>query len=336
MSGTSIWDRPRRNASKKRGGSKIRSSTLSALFPLRRMSSAPSPSTRASVSTLIVRVLAFMTLALLAEGLGVGIEGSEHTHETSRRNVGREKGSAERRRVRRLHGAEAAAGVARAERTAARVRDGTQARRAVRDHDSDISLELALDAHAMRGDVRLAPVQERPDHLEELALVDGTAAKLELDRHVLGDRSRRREGVDVLGLRVDDGTELRDVSEVAESLDPTGGGARADGHEHLRDAAHLADALGVCGGRDRSFDDRQIVGAFEPLARGLDEVRDADGPCKRQQLVLAVEERELATVARRELPYSELRLAAHVRSPSCRRGERCDPNGARDRPCTRT
>src|SRR5581483_722305 len=55
MSGTSSYRRPTRNASKKRGGSKMRSCT-SRISPLRTVTrNAPSPSTRAIMSTRIVR-----------------------------------------------------------------------------------------------------------------------------------------------------------------------------------------------------------------------------------------------------------------------------------------
>ena len=47
MSGASMNERPRRKASKKRGGSKIRSSTCSTVSPSSLTVIAPSPSTRA-------------------------------------------------------------------------------------------------------------------------------------------------------------------------------------------------------------------------------------------------------------------------------------------------
>ena len=69
--------------------------------------------------------------------------------------------------------------------------------------------------------------------------------------------------------------------------------------------------LGVLGGRDRALDEREVVRPFDDAARRLEEVGDLDLAGEREQLVLAVEERELATVAGRELPHRELRPAAH-------------------------
>src|ERR1043165_503361 len=74
MSGASVKARPRRNASKKRGGSKMRSSALLTTPSRITTVSAPSPSTRAGASTLMV--LRAMAVALLAEFRIVGIEGA--------------------------------------------------------------------------------------------------------------------------------------------------------------------------------------------------------------------------------------------------------------------
>ncbi len=66
-----------------------------------------------------------------------------------------------------------------------------------------------------------------------------------------------------------------------------------------------------CCGRDRAFDEREVVGALDRPARRLEEVRDLDLAGEREQLVLAVEQRQLAAVARGELPDRELRLSGH-------------------------
>ena len=51
-------------------------------------------------------------------------------------------------------------------------------------------------------------------------------------------------------------------------------------------------------------------GPFDGAARRLEEVRDLDLVREREKLVFAVEQRQLAAVARRELPDRELRLRA--------------------------
>src|SRR6185369_6899219 len=96
--------------------------------------------------------------------------------------------------------------------------------------------------------------------------------------------------------------EVVDVAEVSERLDPARRRARADRDEHLRLAAHALYALGVVRRRDRPFDEREVVGAADDGARGLRKVRDLDLGGDGEQLVLAVEQAQLAAVARRELP----------------------------------
>src|SRR5208283_2715216 len=79
IAGASLNLRPRRKASKKRGGSKMLSFTSVTRWSRTRTNRPPSPSTRARQSTLMV--LAFMGFALFPERFRVGIEGTEGTHE---------------------------------------------------------------------------------------------------------------------------------------------------------------------------------------------------------------------------------------------------------------
>src|SRR5947209_18160984 len=149
------------NASKKRGGSKMRSSALFTWLSRMTTVSAPSPSTRARWSTLIV--LRAMAFGLQPEGLVVGIERTIEPVQVALGRAELGKLLRQRHRVRRLHrpvAAVAAAVVARAERAAAGMGDRAKARRAVRDHHADIALQLALDAHAMRRHRRLPPGNE--------------------------------------------------------------------------------------------------------------------------------------------------------------------------------
>ena len=86
-----------------------------------------------------------------------------------------------------------------------------------------------------------------------------------------------RERRDVVRRGVDDRGEVLDVGEVAQRLDPAGGRAGADRDQRPRAAAHLLDALGVVGGGDRALDDRDVVGALDGRAAGLEEVGDLPG-----------------------------------------------------------
>src|SRR5512144_2717014 len=150
-----------------------------------RMSSAPSPSTRASVSTLMVRVLAsLMRLALPAEGGGRGVVGAEHAADLLRRGALLRQPAGEARRVRGLNRAEAAVAAAAERRTqvaAAGLRHRTQARDTARHHDADRARAVARDALAGVRDVRRSIVEKRVQHLDQLALVDRAAAQLEVD-----------------------------------------------------------------------------------------------------------------------------------------------------------
>src|SRR4051812_48791893 len=191
ISGASLKARPRMNASKKRGGSKMRSSALFTLLSRMVTVSAPSPSTRARFSTLIV--LRAMALGLQAEGLGVGVEGAVETVDVAFARADLGQFLRQRDGVRRLHrsvAAIAAAVEARAERAAAGMGDRPQARRAVGNHHADIAFELALDADAVRRHRRLALGQVRDDHLDQLILVDRAAAQLVVDLDVRRDRRR--------------------------------------------------------------------------------------------------------------------------------------------------
>ena len=176
--------------------------------------------------------------------------------------------------------------------------------------------------------------RKAPEHLEELVLRDRAAAQLEVDSHVLRDRRRGLERADVLGRRVDRGGELAHVLEVAQRLDAAGRRARPDRHEEARLLAHLLDALGVVRRGDRALDEGEVVGALLHLARGLEEVRDLDLADDGEELVLAVEERELAAVAGGELEDGETR-PRHLTPPACRRTAGSGRSGRRGRPCTR-
>src|SRR5690242_450746 len=58
--------------------------------------------------------------------------------------------------------------------------------------------------------------------------------------------------------------------------------------------------------RDRPLDERHVVRPLEHARRGLCEIGDLHGAGERQELVLAIEQRELATVAGGEFEDREL------------------------------
>ena len=74
------------------------------------------------------------------------------------------------------------------------------------------------------------------------------------------------------------------------------------------------DPLDVVLRRHRPLDERQVVRPLGGRAPRLDEVGDLDLARELQQLVLAVEQGELAAVAGGELPYREARLAGRAHS----------------------
>src|SRR3990172_547357 len=277
----------------------------------------PSPSTRASAATVIVRLLFLFVLIGVArgpEGRRPGVVAAEGAHQLGSADAELLlPEAAERcggRRLGRPEAAVAAAGVGRAERATARLGDGAEAGRAVGGRPAHGAAALALEAHGPGRELGLAAVEQRSQQLEQLVLADRTAAQLVVDARVLRDRRRGGERVDVLGRRVHRRGELAHVGEVPERLDPAGGGAGPDRDQPARLLAHLLDAGGVVGGGDRALDERDVVRAFHHLARSLEEVRDLELARDREQLLLAVEERQLAAVAGGELEDRELRARA--------------------------
>ena len=175
------------------------------------------------------------------------------------------------------------------------------------DHDAGDAARLALRAHARRRQSERVAVDERGERLQELATIDRTAPQLEIDRHVGCDRRGRVERADVLRVGVDDRAEAVDVATVAERLDTARGRAGADRDEQVRFPADLVDPLGVVRGGDRPLDERHVVRPGDHRRGGLREVGDRDSSGDGEQLVLAVQEAELAAVARRELPDRQRR-----------------------------
>ncbi len=164
--------------------------------------------------------------------------------------------------------------------------------------------------------VRWAPID-----LEQLALVDRAAAQLEVDRHVRGDRGRGRQRRDVVGAA----RRRCDVNSVDVARSCAAPGCRPAVAQAPIVTSTRGTACGPrgcarasCGGGDGALDERQVVGACEPPRWSPPGSRRSPALSGQgQQLVLAVEQAELAAVAGRELPDRELGLAdaGHVTAP---------------------
>src|SRR5271166_146211 len=128
-----------------------------------------------------------MGLAFFAERLGGCVEGAKDSSDVASRHAERGKLTRYRSSVRALgrpKAAVAAAAIGRADRAAAGLGDGTEAGCSLRHHNADGASQFAFVAYTVTGDRRLAPDQKSLDDLEQLTLVDRTAAQLKIDRHV--------------------------------------------------------------------------------------------------------------------------------------------------------
>ena len=149
------------------------------------------------------------------------------------------------------------------------MRDRSQAGRAMRHHHADVALELALDADAVGRRHRPAAGEEGGDDLEQLALVDRAAAQLEIHRHMIGDRRRRRQRLDVVGPRIDDRGIFLHIGEVAQRLDAARRRAGADRDQRAGARADVLDAFRVVGRGDGAFDQREVVASLDGAAGRL-------------------------------------------------------------------
>ncbi len=214
-----------------------------------------------------------------AERRRAGVEGAVHAHQVDVLGAELAMRALERRGVRRLHrpvAAVAAAVVGGADRAAAGVGDRAQAGRAVRDHHAHGAAALALDADAVRA--HAGPAAGR------WALITSSSWRLLIGQPcsskstgtwaLIGvevpasrcSRARRRRS------RVNSSTSAKLRSAwipPAVAQAPIVISAR-----ELR--ADLLDALGVVRRGDRALDQRDVVGALDGRARGLEEVGDLE------------------------------------------------------------
>ena len=121
------------------------------------------------------------------------------------------------------------------------------------DHDAGGAPQLALHAHAVGGDVGFPAVETGVQQLQQLGLVDRTAAQLEIDGHVVCDGRGLVERADVFRVGIDHRGKLLDIFEIPQGLDAAGRGAGPDGHEEAGGAPDLVDALGIVGRGDRTL-----------------------------------------------------------------------------------
>src|SRR5262249_31090537 len=138
----------------------------------------------------ILRLLVFMRFTLPSKRFGVSIETAEGPHQVWFSDTEANPTGGERPRVRRLHRAEAPVAtpvISGAEGTATGVGHGPQAGRAARHHHTHRPMPLALDADAVCGSVRFAPIQEGAQHFDELIFVDRAAVQFEVHADVVHD-----------------------------------------------------------------------------------------------------------------------------------------------------
>jgi len=106
--------------------------------------------------------------------------------------------------------------------------------------------------------------------------------------------------------------------------------AGTNGDQAPRHCADLPNPLGIGLGGDRSLHERHVVGSRRRRAGHLGEVRDAHGAGEHQQLLLAIEQAQLAAVTGGELPDCQRRTPIVARCPVCSistSGHRKNPSG---------
>src|SRR5690349_18095554 len=129
---------------------------------------------------------------------------------------------------------------------------------------------------------------------------------------MIGDRGGGRERRDPLGAGVDAGTPRRLVGRVAQRLDAAGGRAGPDGDERPCSGAERHDLGGLLLGAHGALDEEDVVGAVRAGRPRLGELDDVEAAEDREQLVLEVQEGQLASVAGRELHHPDARPGGGV------------------------
>ena len=178
------------------------------------------------------------------------------------------------------------------------------------DDDAGRAAPLAFGADRFVGELRPATDDERGQQLEQLAGIDRAAAQLGVDDDVVGDGRRHRERRDELRLRVDGGGPRPVLGPVADGLDAAGRRAGTDGHQGGRLAAQAEQLLELLLGADRALDEQDVERAGRAARGRLGKLDDVEPLGDREELVLEVEDGQLAAVARGELDDADARAGA--------------------------
>ena len=178
-----------------------------------------------------------------------------------------------------------------------------------RDDDAGRAAPLAFGADGFVGQLRPPPDDERRQQLEELARIDRAAAQLGVDDDVVGDRGGDGQRLDELGSRIDGRRPRSMVGPVADGLDPAGGRAGADRDERRRLAAQAEQLLELLVRADRALDEEDVERSGRAARGRLREFDDVEPLGDREQVVLEVEDGQLAAVARGELDDTDARPA---------------------------
>src|SRR5208283_2783358 len=138
-----------------------------------------------------------MGVALPSEGFGVCIEIAKRELYFLLRRATIDKLLAEGGGISAVHRAKTSVTPPmkrRAQRAAAYLCNRTETECSAGDHHTHIPFEFALDANAVRRNVRFSFVEKRNDNFDELKFVDRTTAKLkiDMDKRTYGKRTVKR------------------------------------------------------------------------------------------------------------------------------------------------
>src|SRR5579884_3199878 len=173
----------------------------------------------------------------------------------------------------------------------------------MRYQDTHITAPLALKADTVGGDIGLSPIEKSIHHFQQLVFIRRAPAQLKIDVDMLSNGCRRTECINVLWTGIDDPDEFFDISVVAQRLNPTRSRAGTDCHKVFRRTPYQSDSLYIVRGSDRSLNKGYIIWPLYDCARSLRKVRDVDFTCYGQNLVFAIQKRQLAAVTGSELPH---------------------------------
>ena len=159
----------------------------------------------------------------------------------------------------------------------------------------------------MRSQSRPSPGSKRRNDLQQLKTVDGAAPKFIIDFNVVGDWCRRGKTGDVVGASVNAPKVVVVVCPVAQRLNAPGCGAGSDRDESPSLSPNFLDSFHIMGRGDRTFHENDVIWTFSDVTTGLQKVCNVHNACNGQQFVLAIQKRELTTIARGEFENAKAR-----------------------------